>query len=397
MKDEFSAGEASGPAPLVCSGGTAARGRGARAWRSVAALSSGLSLLFAALGPAAAVAQDEPGLSRMLIDAHGLVLEEYLGDEPRVAPGVVPLLMVLLTLEQVGFGLFPIDVPVFASEAAAALPTAMLRLDPDETYRLEELLRAIVVTGAADATFAVADLICGTADACGTLLQRRVELLGMDATRLEGGIRQAGGDADRSTVRDVARLAQELLEHPETLRWSSQRGFVFDGGPVVLTNTNGLVGAVAEVDGLQAVRAGAHCSVIATGERAGTRLTAVVMGEGALEKCSKTALAVLDRGFDAYENVELVRAGESLRLSIEVFDGSVEHIVPIATASYSFSQRKGERSSGDFVLRYQIPARLEAPLDRDLLVGELIVERDGRVVAVIPARSPQRVVRRGLF
>lgn len=367
--------------------------KGHRAWPRRAA-----SLVVVGHLALAPVAADEvPDLSYLLADGHGLVLEEAGGSLPRMAPGLVQLMVVLLALEQVQFGMFPIDGPVVASEPAATIDGGVLRLDRRRMYRLEELLRASVVAGARDATVAVADLICGGADGCAELMHRRAELLGMASTRLSVPGGEAAAEPDSTTVRDAALLAQALLDHPETLRWSSQRGFLFDGGPVVLTNTNSLVGAIAEVDGLQVSRLGEHCSVIATAERSGARMLAIVMGSAPVDHCSRLALQLLDRGFATYENVALVRAGESLKYSIEVERGSVEHITPVATASYSFSQKRGSGASPALVLRYQLPARIEAPVERDAIVGELVVERDGQVVAVIPARSPLRVVRRGLF
>lgn len=346
--------------------------------------------------PRPSLSADPPQLSLLLIDGFGNVLDERLGDEPRVAPGLASLLTALMTLEQVGLGLFPIDVPVVASPVAVGVPGAILRLDPEATYRLEELLRAIIVADAKDATMAVVELICSTAHACRELMQRRALDLGMGRTAIGGPMDDPRRAPDQSTVRDAALLVLALLEHPETLRWASQRGFPFDGGPV-LANKNALIGAVPDVDGLQATRDGEHCSTIATAERSGTRLVALAMGVGTLESCSRAAWRLLESGFESFEQIEVVRAGESLRHSIEIVDGTVERLVPVAAGSYAYSRRRGVRDADSVVIRYQIPTRLQAPIEPNDLVGEIIVERDGRVEAIIPARSPQRVVRRGLF
>jgi len=196
----------------------------------------------------------------------------------------------------------------------------------------------------------------------------------------------------------LAVLALALLSYPETLKWSSQRGgMLFDEGAVVLANTNTLLAKHRDVDGLQLARGDGVCSVVATAHRDGARLLAVVMAAAGVERCADEALRLVDHGFRTYEWVEVVREGDRLKQSVEIVGGNVEFIAPVATASYSFSRRRADRLDDSIVLRFQLPARLPAPIEHSTIVGELVVERGGRVVAVIPARSPQRVVRSGLF
>jgi len=370
--------------------------RKARRRRSAAASRCFVGLLAIVATYGSARAADD-GLAYVLLDGHGVVLEEYLADDPRPAPGLAQLLIPLLTLEQVKLELFSTDVPVAVRRESANVRGGVLRLDPQMTYHLEELLRAAIVAGARDAAAVVADLICGNVDACQEMMQSRVALLGMSKTTLRGTLAGFEEELDESSARDLSLLARELLAHPETLRWSSQRGILFAGGPVVLSNTNPLVGGLIGVDGLQVARSGGNCSTIATAERGGMRLIVVVLGRAAVEKCNEVAVRLIDRGYGAFENVELVREGDSIMYSIEVDGGSVDRIAPVATASYAFSQKKGRTVPESLVLRYQLPVQLAAPIARDTIVGELIIERDGQVVAVIPARSPQRVVRRDLF
>ncbi len=343
-------------------------------------------------------ASEHPGIASVLIDAQGgIVLEEQDADREFAAPGVARLLVALLTLEQVKLGFFDIDVPVAISAEAAAMDAGLLRLDPERTYPLEELLRAIFVAGARDATAAVADVICADAETCVRMLNERARLLGMSATRITDLSATTPEKAGVTTARDAARLARALVRHPEVVRWASLPGIPFDGGPVVLRNTNSLVGTVVGVDGLQVARVGGTCSVIATAKRNGARVVAVVMGDAALEACYDATAKLIERGFRSFASVELVREGETLKVSVEIEGGTVDHIAPVATRSFTYFQRRGAPSSQAVSLRYQIPMRLRAPVERNAVVGELIVERDGKIVAVIPARSPQRVGRSGLF
>ena len=339
-----------------------------------------------------------PGLSAILIDAQGgLVLEEHDADRRVAAAGVARLLAALVTLEQVRLGLFDIDAPVVVGTAAAAARLGLLRLDTTRTYPLDELMRAIFVAGATDATLALAEVVCASLPACVTMVNARAQRLGMAHTEIANMAPASEAEAGMTTVRDAALLVRALLDHQEAVRWSSLPGIPFDGGPVVLRNTNSLVGTVVGVDGMQVARLGSSCSVMATAQRRGSRVVAVVAGSARLDQCYDGAAKILEAGFRAFESVELVREGETLKVSVEVVGGTVDHVAPEATRSFSFFQRRGAPIAAGLTLRYQLPSRLAAPVERNAILGELVVERDGRVIAVIPARSPQRIGRSGLF
>jgi D-alanyl-D-alanine carboxypeptidase (penicillin-binding protein 5/6) len=364
-------------------------------------LGAGLVLVLLAAGRAAvrvAAAEEPAALSHILIDAQsGMVLEEQFPDRPLPADGVARLMVALLTLEQVQLGIYKPEMAVAISAESAAIEAGLLRLDPERTYPIEELLRAIILAGARDATAALADVICWDPAVRVRMLNERARLLGMATTQLVESRDGALTEGGTTTVRDIARLVRALVDHPEVVRWASLPGVPFDGGPVVLSNTNALVGMVVGVDGLQVTRSGDDCSVMATARRNGARVVAVVAGTAPMGVCYDEAARVIERGFRSFASVELVREGEPLNVSIAVERGTVDSIAPVATRSFSYFQRRGVPQGEELSLRYQLPARLRAPLDRNAVVGELIVEQRGRVVAVIPARTPQQVGRSGLF
>lgn len=353
-------------------------------------------VLITARSPAPASDADPP-LSSILIDAQsGMVLDEQQPDREVPAAGVARLLVALLTLEQVQLGIYKPDASVTISTEAASIEAGLLRLDTERTYPIEELLRAVIVAGARDAAAALADIVSWDPAVRVRMMNERARLLGMASTNLVAPAPSSSG-VGTTTVRDAARLVRALVDHPEVVRWASLPGIPFDGGPVVLRNTNSLVGTIVGVDGLQVARFGKHCSVMATAKRNGSRVVAVVAGEAPLDRCYGDAAKLIERGFRSFATVELVREGEPLNVSIEIEGGTVDRIAPVAMRSFSFFQKRGAARGEALSLHYQLPVRLRAPLERNAVVGELVVERGGRVIAVIPAKSPQRVGRSGLF
>jgi len=372
-----------------------------------------------------AVARDA---SYLLLDVRsGRVLEERAAETLRPAGSFPQLMVLLLSLEQVALGVLPLDVPVApgpavvagpataeaaggaapatparGSKSAAAHPTpspavrsSRIPLRENETYLFSDLLKAIAVSSADDATVAVAETIAGSAPVSVEVMNARAQRLGMTATTftdLGTADRAAGVPPSQTSARDLGRLARALLDHDLVVHWTGLTGLPFQDGAIILRNINPMVGAVAGVDGLH-VSPGV--GVVATAERAGLRLVAVVLGAPVPAEGYALAAQLLERGFAHYELVDVVKAGERVNLTVRVVDGSVGQITPVADRAFSLVRRRGEEPHLD--VRYQVPAELPAPVRRNQPVGELIVQQNGAILSVIPLVSPVNVASTGIL
>lgn len=381
-----------------------------------------------AVTKAAAKLSVPAALSTLLVDARsGRILEEHDADAVRPAGSFPQLMVLLLSLEQVALGVLPLDVPVAAGplaagagpaqtpppgavtpvarashKAAPATPApatgpggARIPLRENETYLFSDLLKAIAVSGADDATVAVAETIAGSVPASLDLMNARAQRLGLTATRFTdlGNLgRASDAPPSQTTARDLARLARALLEHDLVVRWTGLSGLPFQDGAILLRNVNPMVGAVPGVDGLHVSPA---AGVVATGERNGLRLVAVVLGAALPPDGYAVAAGLLERGFASYERIDVVKAGERVNVPVRIVDGSVDQIVPVADGAFSLVRRRGEEPRLD--VRYQVPAELVAPLRRNQPVGEVIVQQNGAILSVIQLVSPISVASGGIL
>ena len=389
-------------------------------------------MLLALRAPAASAAPPARTLapSTLLIDAaSGRVLREHDADRS-VAPGALnQLMLVLLSVEQAALGAVRLEAPVAVSEAmlteprpTAGAPRPRVRkaaaggvplpapqgepvglprpvpLQAGRSYGLGDLLKAVAVSSAPDAAVATANAVGGSVAGCVDLMNARAQKLGMTATRyasINGDGHGDAGVADVTTARDLLRLAQALVSYREVLDWASLTGVPFDDGRSVLRNLNLLLGRVPGVDGLQvaSVPGGAAGAprhhVVATAQRGGLRLIAVVAGAPSSADRYSAAADLLEWGFETYERVEIVRAGDPLSVPIDIRDGTLPQVTPVAGASVSLLHRRGEERHVQ--VRYQLPGVVMAPVTRGQGVGELIVEEDGQLVAVVPVFSPSAV------
>jgi D-alanyl-D-alanine carboxypeptidase (penicillin-binding protein 5/6) len=354
--------------------------------------------------------------STILIDADtGQTLAEQDADLAHPTAGLNQLMVLLLSTEQAEMGTLPLAAPVTVSSLVAGLGSAPTRipLHAGKTYSLDDLLKAMVVSAAADAEGAVAEAIGGSIPACLELMNARAQRLGLTATHygtLVGGTSDGVAGPDTTTARDVARLAQTLLRHKSILQWSSLNGLPFDHGAILLHNANQLLGAVQGVDGLlvasldaagkrtatlgtatshMVTARGATFDIVATAQRQSLRLIAVVLGAPDSVTRYNKAVEQLDWGFERYEHLEVAKEGERLNLEIRVVNGVETQLAPVAGQAVSLLRRRDEER--DLQVRYQVPTLITAPITRHQVIGELVVEEHGELVAVVPVVSPKNV------
>jgi len=330
-----------------------------------------------------------------------VVLDEHDADAPYTSGALNQLMVLLLALEQAELDLLPLAVPVTVSPIAVHLPPWARRipLRSDLTYELADLLKAVALSAADDAAIAAAEAIGGSMEGCLETMNARAARLGMSATHYasvggsagESGIPKEG---DRSSARDVGRLAVALMRQTETQDWSSLPGVPFAGG-VALRNANQLIGGVAGVDGLQVALSRdakgriTGYDVIATAQRGALRLVAVVLGAADNPGRYSKAAELIEWGYANYEAVPLFTQGDRLGFPVEVENGSVTKLKPIVGKSFSLLRRQG--APLEIVCRLQLPSRLTAPLLRDEVLGEVVIEQGDQVVSVVPLLSPREV------
>lgn len=333
--------------------------------------------------------------SALLIDADtGATLYEH--DAQRVWPqaSLVKMMVALLAFEAIAAGEIDADEPVRISRYASAMGGSQVFLRPGETIALSELLKAMLIASANDASAAVAEAIGGSPAEALDLMNRRARELGMSQTTYAtlNGLPPArrGAQADVASARDLALLARRLLEIPEVLEVTSRSEVTFRGGRTRLHNTNHLVGRTAGVDGLKTgYYRMAGFNLIATASRDGMRLVAIVLGCPTLRSRFNLAEDLLEWGYANYSRLELVRAGEPLAFDVRVSNGSTASLRPVAGRGSSFLIRRGEAK--ELEVSFQVPATVAAPISANQALGEIIVRDGSEILAVIPAVAPRAV------
>ena len=242
----------------------------------------------------------------------GQVLFEQDPDERRPIASLTKIMTALLVFERTD----PQDIVTVSTGAAGDGRTAgisELGLRVGERIRVDDLLAALMLQSANDAAVALAEHVSGDVEAFVAGMNARAAKLGLT----DSWFTSPNGLDDRgySTARDLVAITRAAYRRPgfASLVATHVREIPAPEGdpPRIVQNRNALLwlypGAVGVKTGFTS-RAG-YC-VVATAERDGLRLIAVVLG--APGEAFSDAAALLDHGFRAFERREVIAEGESL-------------------------------------------------------------------------------------
>jgi D-alanyl-D-alanine carboxypeptidase (penicillin-binding protein 5/6) len=226
----------------------------------------------------------DPYLGAMVIDAAtGQVLFEKNADQTGFPASVIKLMGAFVILDRVAEGQLGMSNTVTVTSESSRIGGSQVYLAEHETFSMEELFYALMVQSANDAASAMAIHVAGTAAGFVEMMNQKAAALKMTNTRFHSvhGLPPASGQAgDVSSARDLATLARELIRcHPEVLPYTATRERGFRNGAFILRNHNPLLATFQGCDGLKTgyITAGGF-SIVATAERNGRRVIAVVLG-----------------------------------------------------------------------------------------------------------------------
>jgi D-alanyl-D-alanine carboxypeptidase (penicillin-binding protein 5/6) len=309
------------------------------------------------------------------------------------------MMLILLVAERVRDGQMRWDDPIPTSTWASRIGGSQVYLKEGEVFPLAEMMKAIVIHSANDASAAVAEAVAGSTDMFVVMMNERAKELGLNDTvyRSVHGLPPAKGqEPDLSSAFDLATLARELVKFPEIMQWSATREAPFRNGAMTLTNTNRLVRETNWVDGLKTgYYREAGFNVTATARRNDLRLISVILGAKEKRQCFGQASALLSQGFMKYQRVMAVKQGDIVAVDVPVAEGDPALIRVAAGGTLGVLAKRGEKPK--FSLQLALAAEVRAPLSIESPIGEVIVKNGEEEVGRVPAVAAQAVEKKASF
>lgn len=315
----------------------------------------------------------------ILMDAgSGTVLYEKNADEALPPASVTKIMTILLIMEAIDSGKISYDDTVTASEAAASMGGSQIWLKVGETMTVRDMLKAICIVSANDASYAMAEFLDGSADAFVARMNSRAAELGCTNTHFcnPTGL-PAEGHA--TSARDLALISRELLKHPDirqfTLTWMDS----LRDGASELVNTNKLIKTYKGITGLKtgSTDEAKYC-LSATAERDGMELIAVLLAAPTSKERFQDAATLLDYG---YANYTVTQAEYPPVPEVKVLRGKAVTL-PVAVKELGFSalSKKGEPSTLEVI--YTLADDVAAPVAKGETVGTVSYRSDGKEIGI---------------
>ena len=327
--------------------------------------------------PAAAKINDKIELeakSAILIEqTTGKVLYEENADEQMPPASITKIMSLLLIVEEIEAGNLALDSIIQCTEHAASMGGSQIWLEPNEEMTVDDLLKAVAIGSANDATCALAEAIAGSEEGFVARMNEKAAELGMVNTHFDNC---SGLDADGhvSTARDIAIMSKELLNHELIHKYTNVWMDTLRNGETQLVNTNKLVRFYEGATGLKTgTTSKAGCCLSASAQRNGLNLIAVVMGSDNSDKRFRSARKLLDMGFANYEfaQIELNLPNENLPVT-----GGTEKNVAITSDQFkSFLLPKGSKDK--VTVEYNLPENVSAPVSEGDVVGRICIKLNG--------------------
>ncbi len=295
----------------------------------------------------------------------GAVIKES-GGYDKTAQGTLNKLMtVLLAAEEIESGNLKMDMELTVSSSVEGIKGAVIWLMPGENITVEELLKAIIIGNANDASIVIAEEIGGSEEEFVDMMNARAFELGMRNTAFRNA---AGYDCDGqySTAYDVALLCRELLKHEFLYSIMTTWTDTVRNGQTEVVNENKLVRSYDGITGLKAAHSdeSGYCLALSA-QRNGKSYIAVVLGSCDEDERFSAAKSLMSVGFSSYKLTTPSFSGEFIR-PLEV-KGGVDRAVEITTGNLSglvVPENNGEIETVIFMPEY-----LYAPIKKGQKVG----------------------------
>ena len=303
---------------------------------------------------------------------------------------VTKIMTLLLVMEAIDSGSLHYDDMVTASAYACSMGGSQIWLKENEQMTVGEMLKAVCVASANDASVALAEHIAGSAEAFVEKMNQRAAELGMEDTHF---VNPTGLPAEGhvTSAYDIALMSRELiLHHPDIRRFTTIWMDTLRDGEFGLSNTNKLIRYYEGATGLKtgSTDSALYC-LSATAERDGMELIAVILKSPTSTQRFESAKVLLNYGFAAYGLAEV--APEEPLTAIPVRLGTAASVTVEMEGEEKLLVTKDK--IGTMEVQTQLETELAAPVEKGQQVGTLTVTSGEEILAQLPLVAGETVER----
>lgn len=319
--------------------------------------------------------------------------------EQRMHPAsVTKLMVILLTLEALEKGRIKLTDRITATPEACRMGGSQIWLEPGEQMTVEELLKAVSIVSANDASYTLAEHLAGSEANFIAQMNQRAKELGLKNTtyvNTTGLEPDSGGEGNLTSARDMGILAREVLKYPYVLKWTGTWIDHLRGGKSFLRNTNRLVRFYRGCDGLKTGFTGkAGFCLVATAKRDGVRMVAVVMKAPNDKTRAKDISTLFNYGFSKYKAYQLYKGGETVG-KVRVFRGKQKFANAVVAQELSAVVKRDEKRA--ITKKIKLLPLVKAPVSAGQKIGEVTLTIGGKPCGRVDLIAAREIKRNSLF
>lgn len=361
-------------------------------------------LVFAFLGGPQVVFADSKNITpnskaSILIECDsGQVLMEENSNQKLPIASVTKQMTILLALEKIESKELDPQKILTASKYAASMGGSQVFIDANSEYKVIDLLHAIVIASANDASVMIAEEIAGSEEEFVKMMNQRARELGLENTHYTN-VTGLPAPMHYSCAKDVAYVLRELTKYPLYFEISGiwMEDFIHPGGRVTnMANTNKLI---KFYDGCDAGKTGstneAGFCLSATAKRNGMRLISVVLGADSGRNRFKDAASQFDYGFANFESTKVLDKNKNLSCDCILEKAKTNELILCPTEDFSVVNKKGEKAN--FETHINLPNKIFAPLKKGDIVGNVVITKQGIIQKQIDIIVMQDVQEKSYF
>lgn len=339
--------------------------------------------------------------SAVLINADdGKILFEKNCNDRLSPASITKIMLLVMACEKLDSNEIALTDEVTISAHAASMGGSQVFLEETEIQTVENLLKAICMRSANDASVALAECLFGSEEACVNQMNEKAIELNMTNTHF---VNVTGLPVENhySTACDIATMSRELLKYDypkhHMVTWMDKM-LVGKNKNIeqVLVNTNKLIN---RYNGLLGLKTGftqeAKYCLSAAASRNDTTLIAVVLGCDDTKIRFNEAEQILNYGFANFKTITFHKDGDTIvQVPVQVAKNDMMDV--ISKEKVSVLSSSGSKES-DYEINYVVEENLRAPIDADTVVGKLTVSKGGEIIKEYNLYPSQNILKDNYF
>jgi len=278
------------------------------------------------------------------------------------------------------------------SKRAASIGGSSAGFRSGEAVSLYELLYALLLNSANDASIAIAEHIGGTVENFCGMMDKKADEIGAKRTAFKSphGLDSTG---HFSTPYDLALIARYALQNPFLATVVSTKSIQLEHGSYY--NTNEMLGNYQGANGVKTGYTGkAGRCLVASAEKDGRHFISVVLNCATTSARMESTKRILDYAFETYSLFTLSNSGEFIkRLSVK--KGISNYVDLVTSEDARIPLRSDEVGSIRAIVN--VPGLVTAPVAPAETIGNITYLKGNEELAIYPLKAAWEVKRKNIL